>query len=101
MKADIHPQTYEATISCACGAQHVILSTQETFRVEVCASCHPFFTGQQRFVDAEGRIDKFKNKFGSALDAMKNRTKAKKKKKGDLTPEGKPLNVTAEEAPAG
>ena len=49
--------------SCACGAEFKLGSTQENIRVDICASCHPFFTGENKFVDSEGRVEKFKKKY--------------------------------------
>ena len=62
MKAGIHPEYKEATIRCACGNTVVTKSTKGDISVEICAKCHPFFTGKQKFVDAGGRVDKFKKR---------------------------------------
>jgi large subunit ribosomal protein L31 len=51
------------TASCACGATYRTGSTQEDIRVDICANCHPFFTGENRIVDSEGRVEKFKKKY--------------------------------------
>lgn len=60
MKADIHPTWYpEAQVACACGNKFTVGSTLPQLRVEVCYACHPFFTGQMRYVDTRGRVDKF------------------------------------------
>ena len=59
MKAGIHPEYKEATIKCACGNAVATKSTKGDISVEICAKCHPFFTGKQKFVDAGGRVDKF------------------------------------------
>jgi len=60
MKTDIHPQYFpEAVIACACGAQYKTGSTQERIDIELCAACHPFFTGKQKIVDAARRVEKF------------------------------------------
>lgn len=81
MRAAIQPKLNEITATCACGAEFTLLSTVDKLRLDICSNCHPFFTGQQRFVDTEGRIDKFRTKFGSnAAEALKARAKAKKKK---------------------
>ncbi len=53
----------EQTASCACGAEFKTGSTLENIRVDICASCHPFFTGENKIVDAEGRVEKFKKKY--------------------------------------
>ena len=62
MKAGIHPEYKEATIKCACGNTVATKSTKGDISVEICAKCHPFFTGKQKFVDAGGRVDKFKKR---------------------------------------
>ena len=61
MKAGIHPNYVDAKIICACGEVINTKSTKGDYHVEVCSKCHPFFTGKQKFVDAGGRVDKFKN----------------------------------------
>ena len=64
MKQDIHPQYYEnATVTCSCGNTFVTGATKENLRVEICSKCHPFYTGQQRVVDTEGRIERLKRRF--------------------------------------
>jgi large subunit ribosomal protein L31 len=65
MKADIHPDYNETTIACACGAVLHTRSTRKDIKVGICASCHPFFTGEQKFVDTAGRIEKFSKRYGS------------------------------------
>lgn len=60
MKANIHPTWYpEATVTCACGNTFTTGSTLPAIRVEICSKCHPLFTGQQKFVDTLGQVDKF------------------------------------------
>jgi large subunit ribosomal protein L31 len=63
MKAGIHPEYVESTITCSCGAVYHTRSTRKQIHVEICANCHPFFTGQQKFVDTAGRIEKFRRKY--------------------------------------
>ena len=63
MKQGIHPKYFEdCQVTCACGNKFTTGSTIEKIEVDVCSKCHPFFTGQQKFVDIKGRIDKFKEK---------------------------------------
>ncbi len=62
MKEGIHPNYVEATIRCACGNTVVTKSAKGDMRVDICSKCHPFFTGKQKFVDAGGRVDKFKKR---------------------------------------
>jgi len=61
MKKDIHPQFYlNATVTCACGKVFTVGSTKEKIRVEICSNCHPFYTGNEKIMDAAGRVEKFK-----------------------------------------
>ncbi len=66
MKKGIHPEYKEVTVTCACGATFKTGSTKkdDVIRVEICNQCHPFFTGKQKLVDAGGRVDKFKKRYG-------------------------------------
>jgi large subunit ribosomal protein L31 len=63
MKAGIHPQYQEATVVCACGNTFQTRSTKSSIRVEICSMCHPFYTGKQKIVDTEGRVEKFMQKY--------------------------------------
>jgi large subunit ribosomal protein L31 len=63
MKQGIHPEFKGAKVSCACGNSWETRSTQEEIRLDVCSACHPFFTGQQKFINRGGRVEKFKNKY--------------------------------------
>lgn len=64
MKAGIHPKYNKATVNCACGNTFETRSTVDEIRVEICSACHPFFTGKQKIVDTEGRVEKFMAKYG-------------------------------------
>jgi large subunit ribosomal protein L31 len=64
LKEGIHPNYQQTVIKCACGATYETGSTKEKINVEICSSCHPFFTGKQKLVDTGGRVDKFKKRFG-------------------------------------
>ena len=66
MKKDIHPDYKVCTISCACGNSFETKSNVESLRIDICSSCHPFFTGEQKLVDAAGRVEKFKAKYNMA-----------------------------------
>jgi large subunit ribosomal protein L31 len=67
MKAETHPEYTEIKVSCSCGNEFVTRSTlTEDLQVEVCSSCHPFYTGRQKIVDAGGRVDKFRKRYGLA-----------------------------------
>ncbi|MDR0885486.1 MAG: 50S ribosomal protein L31 [Clostridiales Family XIII bacterium] len=63
MKEGIHPDYKVTKVHCACGAEWETKSTEETIRLDVCSKCHPFFTGQQKFISRGGRVEKFKNKY--------------------------------------
>ena len=63
MKTEIHPDYETTTITCACGAVLHTRSTKKSLRVEICSQCHPFFTGEKRFVDTAGRIERFKKRY--------------------------------------
>lgn len=64
MKAEIHPKYEKATVTCACGSSFETRSTVGNIRVEICSACHPFFTGKQKIMDTEGRVEKFLAKYG-------------------------------------
>lgn len=64
MKEGIHPTYYaDATVICVCGNTFKTGSTQKEVRVDICSACHPFFTGKQKLIDTEGRIDRFRKKY--------------------------------------
>ena len=63
MKAQIHPEYHSVKVRCGCGAEHELYSTRKSMQVEICSSCHPFYTGQQKIIDSAGRIDRFKKKY--------------------------------------
>lgn len=64
MREGIHPKYVVTSVTCACGNTFESGSVKENVRVEICSACHPFFTGKQKFLDAGGRVDKFKKKYG-------------------------------------
>lgn len=64
MKPKIHPQYEKTTISCACGAVYHIGSTRKNIKVDICAKCHPFFTGVQKIIDTAGRVERFRQRYG-------------------------------------
>jgi large subunit ribosomal protein L31 len=68
MKKDIHPKVFDSVIKCACGATVETKSTEKEIRVEICSSCHPFFTGKQKLLDTAGRIERFKRKYGEKIE---------------------------------
>ena len=66
MKPDIHPQYHNASITCACGASYETRTTRGSYKIEICSACHPFFTGKQKLIDTEGRVDRFNRKYKRA-----------------------------------
>ncbi len=66
MKKDTHPPYVEATIECACGNVVHTYSTKGSFKVDICAACHPFYTGKVKVVNATGRVEKFQKKYAAA-----------------------------------
>jgi large subunit ribosomal protein L31 len=76
-KKGIHPVYKPSTITCACGNKVETYSTRTAFSVDICAACHPFYTGKQKFVDAAGRIERFQKKY-AAGEAAKAAAKAGK-----------------------
>jgi large subunit ribosomal protein L31 len=87
MKSNIHPTWYHnCTVTCSCGNSFTIGSTQQTLQIDICDKCHPFFTGEVKFVDRQGRVDKFL-KQQQAAQAKQQSTK--KSKKSDKPAEAK------------
>ena len=70
MKANIHPEYGETTMTCACGAVYHTRSTKNRLRLGICSSCHPLFTGQQKLIDTAGRVEKFMRRFGNKMPDM-------------------------------
>ena len=67
MKQEIHPTYYpDATVTCVCGATFNTGSTLKEIKVEICSNCHPFFTGKQKLIDTEGRVERFRKKYAKA-----------------------------------
>ncbi|MNT44528.1 50S ribosomal protein L31 [compost metagenome] len=92
MKQGIHPKYNEITASCVCGNVFKTGSTKGDIRTEICANCHPFFTGTQKIVDTEGRVDRFLKKFETS-NQMKTRNAGK-------APAAAPAAPAPEAAPA-
>ena len=78
MKKDIHPKYIECTVTCGCGNVFKTRATVESMIVEICGTCHPFYTGQQKYVDTAGRIERFQKKFGGSYFKDKEKDKASK-----------------------
>jgi len=66
MKQDIHPDYKISRVHCACGVSFTTRSTKEDVKLDICSNCHPFFTGTQKLIDTEGRVDKFMKKYKKA-----------------------------------
>lgn len=86
MKANIHPTYHQITVTCTCGNSFVTGSTHDKLSVDICSKCHPFFTGEMRFVDTMGRVEKFQAKIQAAT--------GKKKKKNRKTEQNAPQTLS-------
>ena len=71
MKKDIHPKYYTIKAVCACGNEVELGTVQPEMKVEICAACHPFFTGKQKVLDTAGRIDKFNKRYAKHFESKK------------------------------
>ncbi|OGK38981.1 50S ribosomal protein L31 [Candidatus Roizmanbacteria bacterium RIFCSPHIGHO2_12_FULL_44_10] len=92
MKADIHPTYFaEAVVTCSCGNTFNTGSTRETIRVEVCHQCHPLYTGEKRYVDTMGQVDRFQKKQKIA-EEYKKQFSSKKDKKNEKQ-QGQPKSL--------
>ncbi len=102
MREGIHPVYPAATVNCACGNTFVTRSTRGDFQVDVCSNCHPFYTGTQKLIDAAGRVDRFRKRYGDASKTAAAAPKAEKKAKAEkpaAAAEAAPA-AAADEAPA-
>jgi large subunit ribosomal protein L31 len=96
MKAGIHPEYAEVTVTCVCGHSFKTRSTMgKDFHVEICSECHPFFTGKQKLVDTAGRVDRFRRKYGDKYIQP-----AAESAPADVKKTAKPAEKGKEEAPA-
>jgi len=85
MKAKIHPTYFnEAKVTCACGNTYTTGSTKQTISVDTCMKCHPLYTGEHRFIDTQGKVERFKQKQKLAAE-MQVKLKASKNKKEEKT----------------
>ena len=78
MKPGIHPEYQPLTVKCACGNTFVTRSTSKSIHVEICAKCHPYFTGKLRLVDTAGRVERFRAKYRSPADKAEKAEQAEK-----------------------
>ncbi|MFO7815706.1 MAG: 50S ribosomal protein L31 [Halanaerobiales bacterium] len=74
MQKELHPEFKETTITCACGEEYKTMSTRDKMRVEVCSSCHPFYTGKKRRAAKGGRVERFNEKYGFSNDEQEDET---------------------------
>ena len=90
MKEGIHPKYAEVEVRCACGNTFKTRSTKPELHLEICSACHPFFTGRQKLIDTEGRVERFTKKFGAQTsEQRKTAAKAAKTAKTGTTAKGK------------
>ena len=80
MKEGIHPTYVTTTVTCSCGNSFTTRSTRKELKVDICAACHPFFTGKLKYIDTAGRIEKFQNKFAAGTYASLAKPKKTAKK---------------------
>lgn len=78
MKKGLHPKSQDCVVTCSCGSSFTTSSASETMQVDICSACHPFFTGEMKFVDQQGRVDKFMQKMKKAQANKQTVTKKKK-----------------------
>lgn len=88
MKQNLHPKwNHAAVVTCACGSVFTTGSQQDTITVDICSACHPFFTGEMKFVDRQGRVDKFMQKMSTAKNKQEASAAKKKAKEAVVEPE--------------
>ena len=96
MKEGIHPQYKEVEARCACGNTFKTRSTKPELHLEICSACHPFFTGRQKMIDTEGRVDRFQKKYGTQTsEQRKTAAKAAKAAKAPAKKAVKKTTATA------
>ncbi|MHB1342257.1 MAG: 50S ribosomal protein L31 [Coriobacteriia bacterium] len=87
MRKTIHPEYVESKVVCSCGSTFTTRSTKPELHVELCNKCHPFYTGQQKFVDTGGRVQRFADKFGNAASVVLEKEAAEKEARRKATEE--------------
>ena len=100
MKQGIHPEYVDCTVKCSCGNTFQTRSTKSELKIDICNVCHPFYTGQQRFVDTGGRVQRFADKFGSATEQVAAREAARKAEKAAKAAEAEAARKAEREAKA-
>jgi len=81
VKSGTHPEYHDVEVRCACGTTWKTRSTKPELHLEICSSCHPFFTGRQKLIDTEGRVERFTKKFGQVTVAARKQAEVDRKKK--------------------
>ena len=79
VRENIHPKYHQVEVRCACGATWKTRSTKPELHLEICSNCHPFFTGRQKLIDTEGRVERFTKKFGAQTAASRKSAATAKK----------------------
>ena len=87
MKQGIHPKYQEVVVRCACGNTFKTRSTKPELHLEICSNCHPFFTGRQKLIDTEGRVERFTKRFGAQTTETHREKKSKAAKAKKAAPE--------------
>jgi len=96
VKPGIHPKYAEVEVRCACGNTFKTKSTKNELHLEICNNCHPFFTGRQKLIDTEGRVERFTKRFGAqTAEGRKTAAKAAKDAKSAKSTKGKSAATTA------
>ncbi|MFA6028632.1 MAG: 50S ribosomal protein L31 [Elusimicrobiota bacterium] len=100
MKTGVHPSYYNSQVVCACGNTFTTRSTKKVIKLEICAGCHPFYTGKQRLLDTAGRVERFRKRFANTEGKTVERKKAEvKMKKLDAVMSRKIVRKTLSTAP--
>ena len=97
MKEGIHPKYDEVDVRCACGATFKTRSTKPELHLEICSACHPFFTGRQKLLDTEGRIERFNKKFGAQTADQRKKAASEAKAKRPVAAKPKKVAKPAKE----
>ena len=88
MREGIHPEYFDVEARCACGATWKTRSTKKELRLEICSNCHPFFTGKQKLIDTEGRVERFMKKYGAQTVAGLKKRQKQLRETSKPTPSG-------------
>lgn len=98
MKKGVHPKWYpEAKVSCACGNSFITGSTVPEIKVDICSACHPFFTGEEKFLDTAGQVERFEKRRGGAKSDLVSKRERRKVKREEKIKKMEALPRTLEE----